>query len=97
MKIQTKTLAQFVVGSMCASLLMAAHAEPVDINLASADALAQNIVGVGPVTAQKIISYREEHGGFQTVDELMNISGVGIKVLEANQDVLMIDGKVPQN
>ena len=97
MKIKTKTLAQFVVGLMCASILMGAHAEPVDINLASAEALAQNISGVGPVTAQKIISYREAHGAFRTIDELMNVSGVGIKVLEANQDVLMIDGKVPQN
>ena len=49
------------------------------------------------MTAEKIVAYRLEHGDFQSIDELMNVSGIGIKTLEANQDVLMIDGKVLQN
>jgi len=92
-----KHLVPGLSGLLMGFWLMSATAEPVDINLASAETLAENIVGVGPVTAEKIVAYRLEHGEFQSIDELMNVSGIGIKTLEANQDVLMIDGKVLQN
>ncbi|MEK9785375.1 MAG: helix-hairpin-helix domain-containing protein [Gammaproteobacteria bacterium] len=92
-----KHLVAGLSGLLMGFWLMSATAEPVDINLASAETLAENIVGVGPVTAEKIVAYRLEHGDFQSIDELMNVSGIGIKTLEANQDVLMIDGKVLQN
>ena len=33
--------------------------------------------GVGPATAQKILDYREEHGGFGSVEELGQVPGIG--------------------
>jgi competence protein ComEA len=42
-------------------------------NLEELDALP----GVGPVTAQKIVAYRQEHGAFRSVDELDAIPGIG--------------------
>lgn len=53
-----------------------------DLNAATAAQLAELLPGVGEVTAGKIVAYREEHGGFQSLDELKNIDGVGDKTYE---------------
>jgi len=49
---------------------------PIDINTASLEAL-QDIPGVGPVIASRIVTYREQNGGFQTVEQLLEVSGIG--------------------
>lgn len=54
----------------------------VNINTASEDELIENLDGVGPAMAKKIISYRETHGKFSSTEELMNIKGIGEKVFE---------------
>jgi competence protein ComEA len=53
----------------------------VNLNAATADEL-DALPEVGPVTAQAIIDYRTEHGGFASVDELLDIEGIGEKTLE---------------
>ena len=48
------------------------------INLNTADQTAlETLPGVGPVTASAIIAWRSEHGGFTSVDELLEVSGIG--------------------
>ena len=79
------------------SFAHAASAEPVDINQADAQSLAANIVGVGPVLAGAIVTYRDENGAFLTVDELLQVPGIGPKVLEKNEETLLVDGKAHQN
>lgn len=54
---------------------------PLDINTATADELNQ-IDLIGAVTAQNIVSYRESNGYFYSLDELLNVSGIGEKKLE---------------
>lgn len=49
---------------------------PVNLNSASVDELT-SLDGIGPKTAQKIIDYREEHGGFANVEELLDVPGIG--------------------
>jgi competence protein ComEA len=49
---------------------------PVHLNSATLDQL-DALPGVGPVTAQKIVTYRTEHGGFGSVDELDAVPGIG--------------------
>ena len=48
----------------------------VELNSADQAAL-ESLPGVGPRTAQLIIEYREEHGRFEKVEELMNVRGIG--------------------
>jgi competence protein ComEA len=48
----------------------------VNINTASLTQL-EELPGVGPVTAQAIAQWRTEHGAFSSVDELLEVSGIG--------------------
>ena len=53
----------------------------VDINAATAEEL-QQLMGIGPVLAQAIVDYRAEHGPFESVDELLEVSGIGESKLD---------------
>ena len=53
----------------------------ININTATLQEL-QNLPGVGPVLAQNIVSFRETHGNFSSVDELIHVSRVGAATLE---------------
>ena len=71
------------------SLTFAADsAEPVDINTASAEVLADAIHGVGIKRARAIVSYREEHGAFSSVDDLTQVRGIGEKTVEKSRERL---------
>lgn len=50
--------------------------EKVNINSASADELA-SLPGIGGGLADSIITYREAHGGFESIGEIMNVDGIG--------------------
>lgn len=73
-----------VSGSSAAGAAGAGAAGPdalVNLNSATAEEL-DVLPEVGPVTAQAILGYRAEHGGFGSVDELLDIEGIGEKTLE---------------
>jgi competence protein ComEA len=54
---------------------------PINLNTATAEQL-EAIPGIGPVLAQRIIEYRQTRGRFQSVDELLEVRGIGSKRLE---------------
>jgi competence protein ComEA len=61
-----------------------AGAEAGPINLGSATvAQLDTIDGIGPVTAQKIVEYRDQHGGLASVDQLDQVSGIGPATMES--------------
>jgi competence protein ComEA len=62
-----------------------APAGPVHLNSATLEQL-DSLPGVGPVTAQKILDYRQEHGAFSSIDELDAIPGIGPARIEQLRD-----------
>lgn len=80
---------RIMLGSLLLTLALAlpAHAaDTVDINTADAATLAAVLDGVGASKAEAIIAYREEHGPFESVDELAEVKGIGLKTLEKNRE-----------
>ncbi|MDX6732104.1 MAG: competence protein ComEA [Baekduia sp.] len=69
-------------GAAGAGATGAAAGPPVNLNSATAEQL-DTLDGVGPATAQKILEYRAQHGGFRSIDDLSQVSGIGPKRLEA--------------
>src|SRR3954453_22156221 len=66
-----------------------APAAPINLNTATLEQL-DTLDGVGPATAQKILDYRQAHGGFGSVDELDQVPGIGEKRLAALREHLRV-------
>jgi competence protein ComEA len=69
-----------VAASAAATSTAAAAGQLVNINTATLEGL-EVLPGVGPVTAQKILDWRTAHGSFSSVDELLEVDGIGEKTL----------------
>lgn len=46
--------------------------------------------GIGPARAKDIITYREQKGGFKTIEEIKNIKGIGDKSFESLKDLITV-------
>ena len=66
-------------------------AQPVNVNSASAEEIAESLKGVGQSKAEAIVSYRNENGEFTHVDELVNVKGIGIRTVDINREYIMLD------
>jgi len=62
----------------------------ININLANLTEL-QTLPGIGPVMGQSIIDYREAMGGFSSIEELLNVSGIGPARFENIRDRVTVD------
>lgn len=62
---------------------------PININTASAEEL-ETLPGIGPALAERIIAYRETHGLFENVDDLINVKGIGEAVLSELRDLVSV-------
>jgi len=67
---------------------------PVNLNTATSEQL-QEVPGIGPATAEKILQARKSYGAFKSVDDLQAIKGIGPKRLEKMRKYLTV-GKPPQ-
>jgi len=63
--------------------------ELVNINIASLDELIA-LPSIGPALAQRIIDYREENGPFSTIEDIMNVSGIGTSIFDEIKDLITI-------
>jgi len=74
---------------------LAVHADPVDINTANAYVISKSLKGIGIKKAKDIVSYREKHGKFKTIDDLAKVKGIGKKTIAMNKSKLTV-GKMKQ-
>jgi len=63
--------------------------ELIDINTASSQEL-ETLPGIGPTTAQKIIEYREQNGAFVSIEDIINVSGIGPGLYERIKDLITV-------
>lgn len=66
-------------------------AQPVNVNSASAEEIAESLKGVGLNKAEAIVSYRNENGSYKHVDELVNVKGIGIRTVDINRQYILLD------
>jgi len=64
---------------------------PISINHAAKEEF-MALPGIGEVLAQRIVTYREEHGSFSSTEELLNVEGIGKKRLEEIMDLITMGG-----
>jgi len=62
----------------------------VNINSADVATLAKALNGVGEAKAQAIVDYREAYGAFKAVDELAEVKGIGMTMVDLNRDRIIL-------
>ena len=72
-----------------------AEVQTININTASVEELSQ-LKGIGPSHAAKIVAYREKNGPFKMPEDLVQVSGIGQKTFEANQEVIIVEEPKPK-
>src|SRR6266851_9062928 len=72
-------------------------AKPVNLNTATSEEL-QQVPGIGPATAEKILQMRKSYGAFKSVDDLLAIRGIGKKRLDKMRKYLTVGKpRTPKN
>lgn len=81
------------VPATSANAVIQTSSSPVKVNLNSADAetLKRELSGIGEAKAQAIIAYRDTNGAFTSVDEMLEVNGIGKALLDRNLDKLTIE------
>lgn len=67
-----------------------ANDSKININSASEAGLVK-LTGIGEALAQRIIKYREENGRYETIEEIMNVSGISEKKFESIKDYICVE------
>ena len=63
----------------------------VDLNQADAPTLQRELAGVGEAKAKSIVAYRESNGPFSSIDELLEVKGIGKAILDKNREKLEVN------
>lgn len=78
-----------VIGGSSISDTQGTSGKLVNLNTADSNQL-QELTGVGPSTADKIIQYRQDQGAFKRIEDIMNVSGIGEKTFAKFKDKICI-------
>ncbi|WP_207802602.1 ComEA family DNA-binding protein [Motiliproteus coralliicola] len=62
-----------------------------DLNSATAEQLAEQLQGIGMAKAQEIVRYRQDNGPFASVEQLVEVKGIGTVLLEKNRQHLTVE------
>lgn len=74
-----------------ATVMVESQPLTIDLNKADVPTLQSQLSGIGKAKAEAIVAYREQHGDFASVDELLEIKGIGKALLERNRDKLTVN------
>jgi competence protein ComEA len=85
-----KSVLRFVLVTVLTLITSAVMAEPVNVNTANAEEIAQALNGIGEAKARAIVEFREANGPFQSVHDLTEVKGIGSKTLEMNKDDIQL-------
>jgi competence protein ComEA len=89
MKVHVPEEGEMVSGAPMTGGVSPSPAPVIDINLADV-AMLETIPGIGPTRAAAIVSYREQAGGFDSVDQLLEVQGIGPATLEALREYVTV-------
>jgi len=78
-----------ISGSGIAGLYTGQTGDKVNINTAALEEL-DKLPGIGPVLAQRILDYRRQKGPFRTIEDLQNVSGIGVKKFEEIKELITV-------
>ncbi len=83
-------LKQFIAVLLLTLSSLTFAADQIDINIADAATIAVTMKGVGEAKAAAIVAYRNDHGAFKSVDDLVLVKGIGEKTIEVNRDLVIV-------
>ena len=83
-------LVVILIGLTSVIPITAGDAKKININTAATEELMQ-LNGIGPKYAARIIAYREKYGPSKTPEGLMQVSGIGQKTFEKNQEIIIVE------
>jgi competence protein ComEA len=86
---KTKSLLAFLATGLFS--IWAWASQPVNVNAATAEEIADSLKGVGMSKAEAIVNYRNENGKFKHVDELVNVKGIGIRTVDINREFIRLE------
>lgn len=78
------------VTTRCGTCLGGCRGRRGELNTADAQTLTRELKGIGASKARAIVAYREEHGPFSSLDELLEVKGIGVSTLEQNRGKLSL-------
>jgi competence protein ComEA len=70
---------------------VASQVQNVNINKADAETLTQGLKGVGRSRAEAIVQYRSAYGPFFSIDDLLEVKGVGPSIVDKNRDRITLE------
>jgi competence protein ComEA len=77
---------RFAFGLALSLIALGALAEPIDINTATAEQIADTLVGIGKAKAEAIVQDREKNGPFHSADDLARVKGIKAATIAKNRD-----------
>ena len=78
----------FILLISVSNLLFAAK---VNINTADAETLSSELTGIGQSKAEAIVAYRDQHGPYKQVEDLVNVKGIGMATIDRNKSKLTLE------
>ncbi len=90
-------LLRFIVLSYCLFIVpFSTHAQSaqdtytVNINTANAEVLSERLSGVGLKKAEAIVAYRNQYGEFKSLEQIIEVKGIGESIVEKNRSVILL-------